>query len=512
MYKIVSFSLAALVFVGANAQAQTLAPQMPKLLASSAVESLSLETRAAPLWSISNIEALALEISKLDTHGLTPADYHFDALKKAVKNPDSQGKVSLDTLASDAWMAAAAHMIYGKLNPLTVEPDWTAARRQADIPGELKTMLAENSVSGSLSRLAPKQPGYGQLQAELARLRALDEETTLPISEGDALKKGMSGARVKALQSRLIQLGHLTMDVAHGQFDTATFEALKTYQLSQYLDDDGVAGAGTIRSLNTNRQSRIDSLLVNLERFRWLPDDLGRRHVHVNIAEFKVTAWKDGIIERTHLGVVGKPFRQTPVFSDEIEYIIFNPWWETPRSLTIKDKLPMFKKDPTAVQRLGFEILDRNNARVDPATIDWNSASASNFPYRIRQAPGDVNALGQVKIIFPNPHNVYLHDTPTRGLFSKQQRAFSSGCIRTQNPIDLSEWLLSETPDWNRTRINTSLTSKAEIRATLAQKVPVHVLYNTVVYDAELGLRYLDDIYSRDGRVLTALSAPAVNK
>ena len=197
------------------------------------------------------------------------------------------------------------------------------------------------------------------------------------------------------------------------------------------------------------------------------------------------------------------------MFSDEIEYIVFNPWWETPDSLARADKLPMFQKDPGTIGRLGFQVLDRSNKVVDPASIDWASLKPSNFPYRLRQAPGPMNALGQVKIMFPNPYNVYLHDTPTRGLFAERQRAFSSGCLRTQFPIELSKWLLSETSGWDAAKVDAAVASGKETRATLSTRIPVHILYLTTVSDGLGGIRYLDDIYDRDSAVLTALqSAP----
>lgn len=158
--------------------------------------------------------------------------------------------------------------------------------------------------------------------------------------------------------------------------------------------------------------------------------------------------------------------------------------------------------------RLGFQVLDRAGNVVDPAGIDWNALKASTFPYRLRQAPGPLNALGQVKIMFPNPHNVYLHDTPSRGLFAEQQRAFSSGCLRTQLPIDLAKWLLAETAGWDSAAVDAAVASGKETRADLAARVPVHILYLTTVSDGAGGVRYLDDIYDRDTAVLAALDAP----
>lgn len=445
---------------------------------------------------------LIVALEGLSTHGLDPSHYHLEKLKLL---QDDRGE--RDQWATDAWHSAAAHLIYGKIDPITVEPDWTAARRQVDISKLMQDALVSGTVTDSLSNLAPKQPEYRVLRAELARLRELEEMPILAISSGESLKKGMSGTRVQSLQDRLVQLSLLSPDSASGLFNAETLSAVKLFQFQSDLDDDGVAGSATINALNLGLQGRIDQVRVNLERARWLPDDLGKKHVRVNIAGFKATAWQNGALERTHLAIVGKPFRKTPVFSDEIEYLIFNPWWETPASLARADKLPAFRRDPGAVKRLGFQVLDRSGNQIDSSTIDWNSVSASNFPYRLRQAPGEQNALGQVKIMFPNTHNVYLHDTPTRGLFAKRQRAFSSGCIRTQDPLDLSAWLLSESPGWDEETIRKTVKSGKETRATLKTKIPVHVLYNTVIADPNGEIRYLDDIYGRDNAVLEGLDA-----
>jgi len=228
--------------------------------------------------------------------------------------------------------------------------------------------------------------------------------------------------------------------------------------------------------------------------------------VRVNIADFKATAWRNGVAERTHLVVIGKTDRVTPVFSDEIEYIVLNPWWETPTSLAVRDKLPAFQQDPSTVNRLGFQVLDRTGNLIDPATIDWNLYTKAEFPFRLRQAPGDYNALGKVKIMFPNAYSVYMHDTPTKKLFDKKQRAFSSGCIRTQNPIDLTEWLLQDTPSWDRKKIDLAVESGKETTVKLSAKIPIHVLYFTVDYCDESNIRYLYDIYNYDPDVLTALN------
>ena len=467
-----------------------------------ATEQFYADAASEQVWSDQNYAELIKAISGMNAHGLDPAQYRLDLLIQLQND-----KAARDRIATSAWLTAASHLLYGKLDPVSVEPDWTVASRKADIPAVLRYSLSTGGITDSLEQFAPPQPVYAAMKSELAALRASEASAHVIVPEGVTLKSGMTGDRVTALQNRLIQLKLLIETGATGTFDVATKTALETYQTGQDLDADGVAGAATIRGLNRGSADRINQLMVNMERWRWLPGDLGKRHLRANIAGFEVTAYEDGVPQETHLTIVGKTYRKTPVFSDEIEYIIFNPWWETPPSLARADKLPLFQKDPGAVTRMGFDVLNSSGAKVDPATIDWNTISAASFPYRLRQAPGPQNALGLVKIIFPNPHNVYIHDTPTRGLFASRQRAFSSGCLRTQDPIGLSKWLLQETPGWDGAKVDAAVATGKETRATLAAKVPVHILYQTVVSDGAGGVRYLDDIYERDARVLAGLKA-----
>ena len=449
-----------------------------------------------------NFLSLLQALEGLSAHGLNPSDYHLEALKNMASSSENR-----DRLATDAWFSAAAHMLYGKLNPTSVEPDWTAARREANLSEKLREALSSKTVLSSFEQFAPKQPSYIALKTELSKLRQESTKAQTLIPSGETLKSGMQSVRVSLLKSRLSELGFLADAPDNSIMDEPTVEAVKAFQLASDLDVDGAVGPATQRALNRGSEGKINQLLVNMERWRWMPDDLGRRHLRANIAGFDVTAWNEGIKERTHLTIVGRAYRKTPVFSDAVSYLVLNPWWETPNSLATRDKLPTFRKDPAAVERLGFQILDRQGGVVQSTSIDWNMVSPSNFPYRIRQRPGELNALGQVKIMFPNKHNVYLHDTPTKGLFAQRQRAFSSGCLRTENPLDLSAWLLSETPEWSRARIDEIVKTGRETRVNLAQRIPVHILYFTVESEGEFGLRYLDDIYDRDTRVLAGLNS-----
>jgi murein L,D-transpeptidase YcbB/YkuD len=324
------------------------------------------------------------------------------------------------------------------------------------------------------------------------------------------MKIGDSGPRIALLRGRLRALGHVlpeTEDAA--AFDSAVESAVAAFQRAIGLEADGVVGALTLSELNVTPTARIGQLRANLERWRWLPDDLGERHIRVNIAGFSLEARAGGQVEQVHDVIVGRIYRMTPVFSDAIRYVVLNPWWETPDSLARLDKLPLFQRDPDAVTRLGFEVWDKHGKRLQAEHIDWPAYSAADFPFRLRQQPGEQNALGKVKLMFPNRHNVYLHDTPTKDLFLKSSRAFSSGCVRVSGAMELTRWVLQETPEWHADKIAAALASGVETRANLVRPLPVHILYLTVVMDADGGLRFISDVYQRDQRLIRALANTA---
>ncbi len=502
-----SLWLTALLFVAADiplGHAQTTPAQELSeltLLAPQAVAKYYSQYPTLSAWGEGDdLGELMQALAGLERHGLDPRHYHVEQLSSS-----ELSAAALDVYATDAWLAAAAHMLYGKLDPVTVEPNWTAIGRQADLVAALNAALTAHSVASSLEQFAPQQKGYGALLDEYESLTALASIPIRVVPDGPTLKPGMSGGRVRALQERLAQLELLFDTQVDGAMGTATSNAVMTFQTLHDLDSDGLVGPATLVALNRGPQEKLAKLRVNMERWRWLPQDLGRRHIRVNIAGFNVATWQDGALVRNHLAIVGKTYRKTPVFSDEIEYIIFNPWWEVPNSIARVDKLPLFRQDPSLVDNLGFQVLDRDGQVLNNAAIDWDSIRPGTFPYRLRQSPGPQNALGEVKIMFPNIHNVYLHDTPTRGLFSNRQRAFSSGCMRTQDPLDLAAWLLEETSDWGKSRIDATVASGMETRVNLTRRVPVHVLYFTAVNEEHGGVRYLDDIYQRDDAILAGL-------
>lgn len=459
---------------------------------------------------------LIVAIEDAQTHGLNPADYHLEHLLTA--SPYWPNR-SLDEIATDAYLTLAAHLEFGRLDPTRVEPNWTAWHPQVDLSAYLESALSASAVAASLEALAPANREYQALRRALALYRLVAESGPWPvIDDGPMLRPGDVDPRVRQLRARLIPaLPELAQAEGEGEgdeaaeaadpelYDAVLEEAVRAFQARSALEADGLVGGRTLAMLNMTPEERIALLRINLERWRWLPHDLGRRHIRVNIAGFALEARAEGVVERRHDVIIGCTYRQTPVFSGAITYIVVNPWWETPHRLAVSDKLPSFRRDPSRVERLGFQVLDRDAQPVDPDTIDWNAVSAGDFPYRLRQAPGPLNALGRVKLIFPNPHSVYLHDTPDQDLFEHTRRDFSSGCIRVRDALGLAEWVLAETPDWSAERLAETVESGLETPVTLTERVPVHVLYFTIEPTAGGGLRFLDDLYERDGGVLAAL-------
>ncbi|WP_232787375.1 L,D-transpeptidase family protein [Spongiibacter nanhainus] len=459
-------------------------------------------------WSKRNLAALVSAIAASESHGLTPVEYHQQALLQA-------SGAKRDILATDAYLALAGHLLGGKLNPISIEPTWTAKGRERDLVAYLHQALESDAVVESLTTLAPQQPRYQTLLEALERYRrALSLGGWEPIAAGPLLKPGMHSERVTALRNRLKAIdGSLQAEGDEHRYDSVLVSAVKRFQQRANLEPDGIVGPDTLAKLNLSPQDLIDKLRVNLERWRWLPEDLGRKHIRVNIANYHLETHEGKDIRAVHDVVVGRTYRQTPIFSASMSYLVLNPWWETPSKLARKDLLPKFQRDPSIVQSLGYQILDTQGKVVDPSNMNWNEYTESRFPFRVRQQPGPMNALGQVKFMFPNSHDVYLHDTPSRDLFSKTRRDFSSGCIRVRNPIDLVEWVIGPNPQWSRDKLENVLSSGKETTVKLTEKIPVHLLYWTVVADDDNDdIRFVADIYQRDQRVLLALNKLPDNK
>lgn len=444
-------------------------------------------------------------------HGLRPADYHLNVVEELDESARVGALVDLEFALSDAFLMVASHFLAGRLDPMTLNSEWYADRRHRDLGPVIEGASSLDTPEAALEELLPKADGYRMLVDRLPRLREVRDHGGWPvIAEGPTLRLGDQGERIAQLKARLLSSGDYESS-ADRLFDEGLADAVVRFQARHGLGADGLVGRATLAALNISVQSRIDQVIVNLERWRWLPESLGERYIFVNIAGFSLDVL-DG--DETILSmpvVVGRPYRRTPVFSGSISYLVLNPSWEVPSSIAGRDKLPLIKADPNYLAEQGYTLLQGWGAEervVDPTTVDWANVTARDFRYRLRQAPGPLNALGEVKFMFPNAHSVYLHDTPARELFGEDARAFSSGCIRLARPLDLAELLLRDAPNWDRPAIERTIAGGAEQTVRLERNMPVHLLYWTAWVDEDGVTQFRDDVYGRDTPVLQELREP----
>lgn len=448
--------------------------------------------------------------------GLRPEDYDYTALRRAVAAYQAGQRplppAELELALTDAVLAYASDMLRGRVRPEEVYSNWESAPRELDLARYLQEAIDAGQLIPSLRRLAPRHAHYHRLRELLSRYRLLElqggPETVPP---GETLKPGMRSPRVAALRRRLSRIGDLAAAAGEAPsdlFDAALESAVKRYQTRHGLEPDGVAGARTLGSLNVPLAQRIRTIELNMERWRWLPRDLGDRFITVNIAGFQLYVVEQDEVTMTMPVVVGKRYHSTPVFSGSMTYLVFSPYWNVPQSIAVNEMLPKLRENPDYLEQESMEVFRGWEQPVRPlesAAIDWPGVDAAGFPYRFRQLPGPHNALGRVKFMFPNKYSVYLHDTPAKGLFSRAARDFSHGCIRVSQPMELAEYLLSDQPEWDAERIARAADRGVEQSVPLARPWPVHVLYWTSWVGREGAVHFRADVYGRDEQLAEAL-------
>jgi murein L,D-transpeptidase YcbB/YkuD len=329
---------------------------------------------------------------------------------------------------------------------------------------------------------------------------------TVPAS---TLKPGASGQAVIALRDRLVAMGYLRQ-TARPTYDDKLQAAVKAFQQAHGLEPDGVAGSGTIEEINVSLQKRLQSVIVAMERERWLNRDRGDRHILVNLTDFTAKIIDNGKVTFETRSVIGArdTDRQSPEFSDVMEHMVVNPSWNVPRSIVTKEYLPALQANPYAVSHI--LITDSRGRVVNRDTADFTRYSARSFPYAMRQPPSSRNALGLVKFMFPNKYNIYLHDTPAKNLFARETRAYSHGCIRLADPFDFAYALLSMQSDDPKGEFQAVLDTGKERQIDLVDPVPVHLIYRTAFTTPKGHIQFRRDIYGRDARIWDALSDAGV--
>jgi len=489
-----------------------------------------LERTYRPAWSdndgpLSIADSLIAGIRNSYRDGLHPEDYHLEAIENILSTiRDRQRRnqplnhlrlVDLDLLLTDAFLVLGSHFFGGRVDPVTLDPDWHPSRREIDLGTVLHDALANQRIQHSLKNLLPRHPDYFRLRESLAYYRTVKDDGGWPlIPEGPTMRKGDTGERIKALHKRLVLAGDYSEEslsdehIFDDTFDGTLEQAVIRFQKRHGLGTDGLVGRETLAQLNTYVEQRLQQVLLNMERWRWLPQSLGDRYILVNIANFELDVIENGESVMNMRVIVGRHYRRTPVFTGRMTYLVFSPFWNIPPGITANDVLPQIRKDISYLATNNIRVFRGWGAdapEVDPATVDWSAITPRNNPYRFRQDPGPNNSLGLVKFMFPNRFNVYLHDTPARELFARVQRDFSSGCIRIENPVGLSEYLLADRPEWAREAITAAMRWTTERTVTLLRPIPVHILYWTAWATDDGTIHFRRDIYNRDQRLYDAL-------
>ncbi len=461
---------------------------------------------------------LLLAVYESEADGLDPEDYLLNALLAARRQGEA-ADASLEVLAdydllqTEALIRLLYHLILGKVDPKSLDPSWNFTRnvRVDDPTAFVEAFIDSGELYARIEREKPQHEMYRNLKAELARHRVIAASGGwAAIPDGPTLKPGTRDPRVLDLRARLEITAELPGAAPPDalSYDAAVAAAVSAYQARHGIDADGALGLATLAALNAPVETHIESIRVNLERGRWLLRDLDPTFVVVNVAGFGVYYLRDGKVVWSARVVVGMPYRETPVFRSTMTYLVLNPTWTVPPSILELDILPEQRRDRATLARKRLEVIDRDGRRIDESSIDWASATPENFPYLLRQKPGPDNVLGRVKFMFPNPYSVYLHDTPSKGLFEKSERAFSSGCIRVENPLELAELLLEGQAGWDRAAIETTIATGKSLTVGLERPVPVLVAYWTTWVDRFGALQHRPDIYGLDAKVAAGLDAP----
>ncbi|MBK8959229.1 MAG: L,D-transpeptidase family protein [Proteobacteria bacterium] len=464
----------------------------------------------APRWTRKQLDVLRAAVAESFSDGLDPHDFLDDKLASI----DSLPPAARELIATEALARLAFTLRFGKCNPEALDPDWNYSRSfgKTDPTAWLRDSIASDKLAERLAALRPSDNYYRALKKALADLRARQErgEQWPSVKSGPTLKPDMRDARIVEVRARLAASGDYVAAVAPPQdavYDAGLVEAVRAFQRRNGLDVDGAIGRGTLAVMNVSLAARINDLRVNLERVRWVFRDLEPEALSVNIAAFEAMYLDHGEVRWSGRVIVGKPFRKTPIFKDHLSYVELNPSWTVPPTILKEDILPKLRHDPGYLATKKLRLIDFDGKPVDATTIDWRKRGAG-FPWILRQEAGPENPLGRVAFMFPNVHSVYLHDTPTRGLFQLAERAFSSGCIRIEDPLKLAQEVLRDDPRWNRAAIDKAVAKGANLRINLPRKVSIMLLYLTAFPAADGTVEFRRDVYGRDPAVLAALDAP----
>ncbi len=487
------------------------------------IQTVYRERNFEPLWvGLDHPEetgqALIAALTDAEAQGLRAGDYDLSGLKQALlaaygpKLPRDSipGAVStLDLRLTRTFLTYGSHLYSGRLDPAAVDSGWFIKERRTGADSVLLISMKQKTFKDMMSPLLPRQAQYGELVSALAeyhRIAMRGGWSPIPVRPRFKLKPDESDSIVPLVRRRLAVTGEYAEKpvVDSMLYDSTLVASVIRFQDHYGLETDSAIGAGTLSAMNVPVDMRIGQIELNMERYRWLPDDLGQRYILVNIPDYHLHAYDEGKEVFTMRVVVGKDYENpTPVFADSMSYIVFRPYWNVPQRIIKEEIIPLTKKDPSYITKHDYEIL-RGRELVDPESIDWARVDTAHFRFQIRQKPGPLNSLGLVKFMFPNQFDVYLHDTPARSLFRRAGRAASHGCIRVEKPELLAQYALARNPDWDSKKIHEAMIQEEPQQVSLRQKVPVYIVYFTAFVQEGIP-RFRRDLYGTDERAIARM-------
>lgn len=438
-----------------------------------------------------------------DDEGLTPSDYRLKAIMKYWESKTPRESAQLDLLLSAALYRYSNDVYSGRYKPRDMDTDWHIQNGALDSHRLFADVAMKKSIAPLLKSLPPQHSGYQSLKKELWRFRKLEQQGGWQkFKSGPTLEPGMQHKQVTQLRQRFA----ITRDLDEGSlhdisiFDLGLAEAVKRYQSRHGLPADGRVGPQTRRTLNIQPSERVRQIRINMERWRWLPRKLGNRYLMVNMTGFELYIVDNDTTVLAMPVIIGKSYRSTPSFSGMISTMEYNPYWTIPTNMAVDDFVPRQINDPSFFERKSIKLFRgwKEAREIDPKTVDWSQLDKENFPYWLRQEPGPKNALGRVKFLFSNPYEIYLHGTPDKHLFERTVRAFSSGCIRVKDPVQLAAYLLNDGTQQMEEEILANIHLGGNQSMQIPISVPIYLVYWTAWVDQDGGINFRPDIYNRD--------------
>jgi murein L,D-transpeptidase YcbB/YkuD len=443
-------------------------------------------------------------ISSYKNYNLKEKYTQTSEAKKKHRPEISQMRKDLDILLTSSFFQYAQHIWRGKVNPEEDKIGWYVERKKIKYGKTLDVILSNNQNDNPFMVNEPLHPEYQKLKSVLLEYKKIDSLGGWPqvkLGNKKAIKLGDTSQTIPILKKRLFLAQYLSEANTDSIYDQKLETAVKKFQQTHGLKDDGIIEAKTIKALNVPVKDRIEQIIINMERWRWVPEKISDNYIIVNIPEYKLHVYEKGKEIWDMNVIVGKKGSQTPIFNDFIEYIVMSPTWNVPPSIAKDEMIPLLQKDPLHLEKFNIHVYEKNKP-IDPQTVDWASLSEEDKNrYSFKQNPGGDNALGKVKFIFPNEFDVYLHDTPTSRLFSQTDRGFSHGCIRIQDPQKFAEYLLKNDPNWSTEKIVQAMNSGEEQYIKLKIKEPVYIVYFTVWVDNNENINFREDIYGHDKKL-----------